>query len=419
MFMPKKNRSTATSGGWDETLPDGRSVYEATADAAKQEAAGFFPQREPNTYNDPANPPVQTLGGLEGGAIFPDAQAQPQRTISDVQVDPVTQMPMYPGEEKPRASASIEPDPLVGARDRRTDILKNGAKRQSKMPVRLLTGALLGLGQGMSGGRGLAGGLAGAATGAVGAGFFPSFDRKMRAPYELAQVEQEIAGLEQGRASDQKYRAGEAAMENTRIDNEYNRERLGIMKGETERKLGDRVSRERTSRMNAVAGMFKNLPAFDPESKEYAEMTKALGDVNLPITKKDSKKKIDLKQDQRTGQWTTVLTDPLTGKQETRDVMKNGKPFTSTPTVVMQGEYGLLRQNDQQEFQGGQNDANRRMEAAKVQAQLAFKNLETAQGRVKALQTERSKYIAAYQKENGTVPTEDQINEYLAAVIGQ
>jgi hypothetical protein len=409
MFMPKRNRSTAMSDAWDETLPDGRSVYEATAAAAK--TGGFFPQREPNTLNDPNDPigtPVQTLGGTED--------------TEPVRMDPVTAMPMYPGEEKPRASASIEPDPLSGAYDRRRDILQNGAKRESKFGKRMLVGALMGLGKGLQTGD-IAGGITGAATGAALSGFFPGMDRQMRAPYELARVDEEIKGLEQQRTADQKYRMGETAMENTRVDNEYNRERLGEMRADRERKTGDRISRERTSRMNAVAGMFKNLPAFDPDSKEYAEMTKALGDVDLPITKKDSKKKIDLKQDQRTGQWTTVLTDPLTGKQEVRDVMKNGKPFASTPTVVMQGEYGLLRQDDAQSFQASEAEKRRQFDAAqesaKIAAQSAFKQLEQAQGRVKALQNERAKYIAAFQKTNGTTPTEEQINEYLNAVAGQ
>lgn len=144
-------------------------------------------------------------------------------------------------------------------------------------------------------------------------------------------------------------------------DDENNKQRRELEREDMNRKVGDRVSREKTSRMNAVAGMFKNLPAYDPNDPRFAEITEALGDVNLPITPKDAKKNVKLIQDQRSGAWATILTDPITGKQETRAVLdKDGKEqFKSTPTVVMQGEYGMLKQDDQQKFTGEQNEQSR------------------------------------------------------------
>lgn len=147
--------------------------------------------------------------------------------------------------------------------------------------------------------------------------------------------------------------------DNQRAENEFGK-RMDYLNSEQQRKIDDRTSRERTSRMTQVAGMFKNLPSYDPNDPKFAEITKALGDVNLPITPKDAKKKVDLKQDQRTGEWTVILTNPLDGKQEVRTVVKDGKPLRTTPTVVMQGEFGLLKQNDQQEFTATQNDINRK-----------------------------------------------------------
>lgn len=130
-------------------------------------------------------------------------------------------------------------------------------------------------------------------------------------------------------------------------------------KSETNRKIDATVSRERTARMNAVAGMFKNIPSYDPADPKFKELTNALGDVGLPLTPKDAKKHVQLIQDQRSGLWTLTLTDPISGKQEVRNVEKDGKPFASTPTVVMQGEYGMLKQNDQQDFTAQENAKNR------------------------------------------------------------
>lgn len=126
-----------------------------------------------------------------------------------------------------------------------------------------------------------------------------------------------------------------------------------------QRKVDDRISRERTNRMNQVAGILKNLPEFIPGDPKFKELEDALGDVGLPVTQKDAKKKVDLKQDQRTGEWTVILTNPATGQQEVRPVMKDGLPLKTTPTVVMQGEYGMLKQNDQQAYQADENAKNR------------------------------------------------------------
>jgi len=136
---------------------------------------------------------------------------------------------------------------------------------------------------------------------------------------------------------------------------------------ETARKANDTVVRERTNRMNVVSRMLKDLPEFIPGDPKFKDIEEALGDVGLPITQKDAKKKVDLKQDQRTGEWTVILTNPVTSQQEVRNVIKDGKTLTTTPTVVMQGELGLIKQNDQQTYQAGENAKNRAQEMEKFQ----------------------------------------------------
>jgi hypothetical protein len=270
--------------------------------------------------------------------------------------------------------------------------------------------------------------VAGWATGGLAGGIKAGTDRnyfeKMGDQFQRERILPQIAAKQQIGKYESDVADAQKRRENIDVDNQYQKERLNEFGKDRERKEGDRASRERTTRMNAVAGMFKNIPAFDPADPKFAEMKQALGDVNLPVTPKDAKKKVDLKQDQRTGAWTVILTNPTNGEQEVRSVLKDGKPFTSTPTVVMQGEYGMLKQDDAQGFQAQEaqkkRDFEANMESAKLQARAAFKNLETAQGRLKALETERAKFIAAYRKETGgQMPTDQQVNEYLNAVGGQ
>lgn len=132
--------------------------------------------------------------------------------------------------------------------------------------------------------------------------------------------------------------------------------------------------------------------------------------MKLPIFTKDAKKKVDLKQDQRTGAWTVILTNPVTGQQEVRPVMKNGKEFASTPTVVMQGEYGMLRQNDAQAFTQSENEKNRQL---RVQLQQNAQQY----GKDRTVQMSIDAFKRLYQKENGRIPTQAEIDEYLNGYI--
>jgi hypothetical protein len=250
--------------------------------------------------------------------------------------------------------------------DEKQRLLQSGeGPAEHSVLKRMLTGAIRGFARG---------GIGGMAVGTAAEGFFPGANRVANSQQELGEVNQQIDQRNKQRKAD-------ADIGNIEADNQFQQDRLSYLRDDQQRKVGDRTSRETTSRMNAVAGMFKSLPAYDPADPKFAEITKALGDVKLPVTPKDAKKKIQLIQDQRTGSWTTVLTDPATGKQETRDVVKDGKPFTSTPRVVMEGEIGLTKQDDQQKFQAGENDKNRQqaLSLAKERIAIAKQNLAVAQ----------------------------------------
>jgi hypothetical protein len=196
----------------------------------------------------------------------------------------------------------------------------------------------------------------GGILGAIGAVRDPHHFERERIEQARADLLPQIGALTHIRDANVNTAAKRAQIENLVRDNN----RLDRQERNTDEWRRTETARKAdTSRLTAVAGMLKNLPEFIPGDPRFAEMEKALGDVSLPVTRKDAKKKVDLKQDQRTGAWTVILTNPLNGQQETRDVLKDGKPFASTPTVVMQGEYGMLKQNDQQDFTASENAKNR------------------------------------------------------------
>lgn len=257
-------------------------------------------------------------------------------------------------------------------------------------------------------------------TGAAGGFFNKGWNEQRRAEQEIPIAQQRLQTAMQQTAQN-------AQIENMRADNEYKQASLA-------ERRADREARVHTARLNEVGRQLRALPYIDVNDPKFKDILKSAGDLDLPVTSRDAKKKVDLKQDQRSGEWTVILTDPVTGKQDTRPVMKDGKPFASTPEVVMQGEYVLSRQNDQQAFTASENEKKRQfdasenqkdrayrsaMEAGKVQARLAFKQLEQAMGTQAAIAKARQEFIDKYRKQyNDAYPSEAAINQYLSTVQG-
>lgn len=109
-----------------------------------------------------------------------------------------------------------------------------------------------------------------------------------------------------------------------------------------------RESNERNAQMRTVSQMWAKLPNYDPADPRFAEITKAMGDVNLPLTPKDSKKVVKQIQDAETGAWSLTLTDPVSGVQEVRPITtKDGKQLVTTSTAkVMSNAAGERQLND-------------------------------------------------------------------------
>lgn len=239
---------------------------------------------------------------------------------------------------------------------------------------------------------GLGGAIVGAGIGGVGGIIDRNFDNKLQDKmFGIPKAQGQLEQARQAEEADTRQRVTDAQVRNIDADNQYQRDRLDEARQDRLRKEDDRKSRERTARMTQVAGILKNLPEYDPNDPKFAELTKALGDVDLPITPKDAKKQVKLIQDQQTGAWTTVLTDPVSGKEEVRPVMKDGKQLATTPEVVMAGEYGLTRQTNQQEFTRTENEKNRQLEMQKQQIagqlQIQLKVIEGAQAEARQAKT--------------------------------
>jgi len=256
--------------------------------------------------------------------------------------------------------------------------------------------------------------IGGAGAGAVMGATMNNVDERMMDKMKLAQLlpqyEQAYGQERQKKADDLAEKTKIAQIRNLDEDNANARWGRNIQERGLIQQEKNRISREQTSRMTQVAGLLKNTPEFIPGDPKFKELEQALGDVKLPVFQKDAKKKVDLKQDQRTGAWTVILTNPVTGQQEVRNVVKDGKPFASTPTVVMQGELGLLKQNDQQAFTEQQNTLDRNL-------RVELQNSVQSFGREQTLQKATDAYKQLYFKTNGKNPTQAEIDAYITNTV--
>jgi hypothetical protein len=110
----------------------------------------------------------------------------------------------------------------------------------------------------------------------------------------------------------------------------------------------NRKSRDTNVKMRTVASMLSKIPNYDPNDPRFGEITKALGDVGLPLAPKDAKKKVQLVQDADSGAWTMTLTDPFSGQQEVRPVVgKDGKQLVTTSTARVSADAAAGRQENQ------------------------------------------------------------------------
>jgi len=179
---------------------------------------------------------------------------------------------------------------------------------------------------------------------------------KAYSKYAPLQV-QEDAGI----ARDQK----RAQIENIYADNaertEARKNRESYLKSEQQRRIDEATNKRADTKMKTVAGMLAKIENYNPADPRFAEITKALGDVGLPIAPKDAKKKVQLIQDAETGAWTVTLTDPISGQQEVRPITnKDGSQLTTTSSSKVMANAAGERQVNQQAFQAGENEKNRK-----------------------------------------------------------
>lgn len=143
-----------------------------------------------------------------------------------------------------------------------------------------------------------------------------------------------------------------ARIENIYTDNDFQKQREADLvenrKTVAEQKKQDAINRDRNLTMRLVQRQWEHLGSYNPNDAKFAELTKKLGDVNLPLTPKDAKKQVKMEQDAETGAWFTTLTDPITGQQETRPVTtKDGKQLvTTSSSKVMSTAAGQRQDKD-------------------------------------------------------------------------
>ncbi len=161
-------------------------------------------------------------------------------------------------------------------------------------------------------------------------------------------------------------------------------------------------------RMRTAENMWKAIPAYNPNDPRFQELTKALGDVNLPLTPKDAKKNVKQVQDSETGAWTLILTNPVDGSQEVRPITsKDGKQLVTTPSIQVSTAAAAERQGKQIGANAAQQELNR------TQRQQIHDDV-MKNGRDKTIARFQDAFVKEFQRANkGKLPTTQQIQEHL------
>jgi len=240
--------------------------------------------------------------------------------------------------------------------------------------------------------QGLAGMLGAATGGAAGLGIRSAIDssaddrfideRKMNKLYQDAAAQGQIADSDINRTYKRE------TIENMKRDDINNQQ---WRKDQIAERKATRAATALNTKMRTVASMLSKIENYNPADPRFDAMTKALGDVGLPLSPKDVRKKIQMVQDADTGAWTLTLTDPLSGQQEVRAVTnKDGSQLTTTSSSKVMANAAGERQEKgfAHTERMAQIKADIETKAAQLRADLADKNNAASQQRAAATQKE-------------------------------
>lgn len=158
---------------------------------------------------------------------------------------------------------------------------------------------------------------------------------------------------------------GNTIQDNNRADQQA-KDLEQFRKDTIQERRDNRRSRDTNVKMRTVASMLSKIPNYDPNDPRFGEVTKALGEVGLPLAPKDAKKQVRLVQDAETGAWTMTLTDPYSGQQEVRPVNdKEGKQLVTTSTAKVAADAAEGRQTNQ-----FKHDDQKQQTAAQLQKEI-------------------------------------------------
>lgn len=302
----------------------------------------------------------------------------------------------YPAMPSAPSRVSLAPDPLTQKRQQ-LSVLSDPTNPNYKKPEKkhgfwnvlgeVGKTALIGAGAGYQNSSGsprermgalIGGAGAGAAAGAID----PSQSNQRVRLRDIDRTRKEIADLEHDREADTSNYYKQEQAKNIKVDNDRQAQQVEDARVNNEGKLQEsaekRKSVDQHVRLRAVQNVLNHLPVYDPNDPRFAEVTQAMKSVGIPIAPKDAKKNIKLVQDAETGAWSVILTNPIDGSQEVRDVKDGkGKILTTTPSVQVSTDAANARQDKQLaavgERQAGQINAGN----AKVNKLAADRAIQT------------------------------------------
>lgn len=151
------------------------------------------------------------------------------------------------------------------------------------------------------------------------------------------------------------------------------------------------ASAQQKQQQASVLSAYGKFQSFDPDDPANSAFVQQYTDVmGFPPQKKDVFHKVQNVHDERTGDWSAIITDTRTGKQETVPLTIDGQPFKTQSTAQL-GDAGQDRRQGNQirsteEIQRENRDSREKIAAMNVssRAQLQQNQLNSTDGHWRA-----------------------------------
>ena len=290
----------------DERIPDGSSVVEAGMGVESDATAQDQPN-SPEVDFQPSAPPSRN----PWMDVFNPATKSSE---VDATATPPVVAPTVPNAIVPAGLPGTVENPTEGTRLQQIEAERNtlAAQRNPDDKDGRWWTALKEAGLGFVGG-----GLMGALTGGLRGAIAPNVNERRARDGEVKRLDREAARERQSTTWQQQLKLQESQINENNAQAQERRARPHMEADKTAARAKDQKAR-------ALVSIFRNLPEFDPNDAENADLVAQLKDAGLPVVAKKRGQQLKFIQDPKTGAWDVIAGDKATGTATSSNVTTAG-----------------------------------------------------------------------------------------------